>query len=243
MKNGAATVETSMKVPQKIKNRTAIYASKSTCEYCLKRIKSKDSDTCTLPFPEALFMIPRRWKHPFYLSTDDGYTKRGACRQCPIEIDILGALSFCHFRATPMAHGGSQVRRWIRAVTTNLHHSHSNARSLTHWTRPAIKSASSWVLVRFFSTEPRWELPRQCNIFFYGLTQSTWKVLGQGLNPSHSSDNTESLTTRPPETPRSNIIQPKKGRKFGTHDTAWIQATGNGPVIKVQILYDSTYMR
>ena len=102
MKNGAATVETSMKVPQKIKNRTAIYASKSTCEYCLKRIKSKDSDTCTLPFPEALFMIPRRWKHPFYLSTDDGYTKRGACRQCPIQIDILGALSFCHFRATPM---------------------------------------------------------------------------------------------------------------------------------------------
>ena len=33
------------------------------------------------------------------------------------------------FRAAPKAYGGSQARGRIRAVTTGLHHSHSNVRS------------------------------------------------------------------------------------------------------------------
>ena len=44
-------------------------------------------------------------------------------------------LFFCLFafpRATPMAYGGSQARGQIGAVATGLHHSHSNAGSLTH---------------------------------------------------------------------------------------------------------------
>ena len=68
------------------------------------------------------------------------------------------------FRATPMAYGSSQVRGRIGAVAASLHHSHSNigskrvrdlstahgdARSLTHWARPGIKLASSWILVGF----------------------------------------------------------------------------------------------
>ena len=36
---------------------------------------------------------------------------------------------------------------------------HGNARSLTHWTRPVIEHASSWILVRVISTEPWQELP------------------------------------------------------------------------------------
>ena len=36
---------------------------------------------------------------------------------------------------------------------------HGNAGSLTHWERPGIKPATSRFLVRFVSTEPRWELP------------------------------------------------------------------------------------
>ena len=67
----------------------------------------------------------------------------------------------------------SQARRWIGAVATGLHHSHSNqiqassatytiahsnVRSLTHWTRPGIEPVSSWMLVRFVSAEPRREL-------------------------------------------------------------------------------------
>ena len=34
----------------------------------------------------------------------------------------------------------------------------SNRRSLTHWMRPGIEPASSWILVRFIITEPQGEL-------------------------------------------------------------------------------------
>ena len=36
------------------------------------------------------------------------------------------------FRAAPVAHGGSQARGLIGAVAAGLHHSPSNAGSLTH---------------------------------------------------------------------------------------------------------------
>ena len=35
---------------------------------------------------------------------------------------------------------------------------HGNARSLTHWERPGIEPASSWMLLRFVSTDPQREL-------------------------------------------------------------------------------------
>ena len=38
-------------------------------------------------------------------------------------------LSFCLFRATPEACGGSQARGLIGGVATSLHHSHSNSGS------------------------------------------------------------------------------------------------------------------
>ena len=38
-------------------------------------------------------------------------------------------LSFCLFTATPVAHGGSQARGPVRAVSASLCQSHSNARS------------------------------------------------------------------------------------------------------------------
>ena len=112
----------------------------------------------------------------------------------------------------PQLYGGSQASGRIRATAAGLCHSHSNTRSLTHWEKPGIKSASSWMLVRFISTEPWWELllPSFCCcccclfvclfVLFFGCASSTRKFLGQGLNPSHSSENTRSLlTTRPPE--------------------------------------------
>ena len=60
-------------------------------------------------------------------------------------------------RATPAAYEGSPAKGWIRAAAACLHHSHSNAGSLTHW--PRIKPASSWILVGFLTTEPQQELP------------------------------------------------------------------------------------
>ena len=51
--------------------------------------------------------------------------------------------------AAPAAYGGSQARGLIGAVAAGLCHSHSNARSLTHWARPGIEPATSWFLVGF----------------------------------------------------------------------------------------------
>ena len=35
---------------------------------------------------------------------------------------------------------------------------HGDAGSLTHWSRPAFKPMSSWIVVRLVSTEPQWEV-------------------------------------------------------------------------------------
>ena len=72
-----------------------------------------------------------------------------------------------------MAYGGSQARSQIGAIAADLHHSHSNAISkpclwptpqlmATHCVRPEIEPASSWMLVRFVSPKPWWEL----HVFF-----------------------------------------------------------------------------
>ena len=50
---------------------------------------------------------------------------------------------FVFSRAAPIAYGGSQAKGLIRAVATSIHHSHSNAGSLTHWARPGIEPSSS----------------------------------------------------------------------------------------------------
>ena len=77
----------------------------------------------------------------------------------PWLIPTLFFFFFLLFRAPPTAHGGSQAAGGIGAVAASLHHSHSNSRSLTHWARPGIKSATSWFLARFISAAPRRKLP------------------------------------------------------------------------------------
>ena len=51
----------------------------------------------------------------------------------PIPLRILITkiiiIIFCHFRAAPMAYGGSWARGRIRAAAAGLYHSHGNARS------------------------------------------------------------------------------------------------------------------
>ena len=98
---------------------------------------------------------------------------------------------FFFFRATLVAYRGSQVRGQIWAVAAGLCHRHSNvgselhlrptlqtyttvhskAWSLTHWVRPGIEPALSWILVRFASAEPWWELPEELLIFLQGRSQ------------------------------------------------------------------------
>ena len=78
------------------------------------------------------------------------------------------------FRPTIKLYGSSQARGWIRAVSASLYHSHSNARwepclcptpqlmatldPLTRWARLGINPTPPWILVRFISPEPQWEL-------------------------------------------------------------------------------------
>ena len=46
---------------------------------------------------------------------------------------------------------------------------HGNAGSLTHWARPGIAPASSWIPVRFITTEPWWELQNWLSETLLGL--------------------------------------------------------------------------
>ena len=74
----------------------------------------------------------------------------------------------CFFRAAPLTYGGSHARAWIRAAADHNHSNmgselhlwpiDGNTRSLTHWTRPGIEPASSWILVGFLTAKPQWEL-------------------------------------------------------------------------------------
>ena len=80
---------------------------------------------------------------------------------------------FLLFMAAPAAYGNSQAgveselqlqptpqpQRWgTRAAPVIYTPVHGNARSPTHWMRPGIVPASSWILVGFASTVPQWEL-------------------------------------------------------------------------------------
>ena len=80
---------------------------------------------------------------------------------------IIDRFLFC-FRASPAAYGSSQARGWIScsclptpqpqpcliwAASATYTVACSSARSLSHWARPGIKAASSWILVGFLT---RW---------------------------------------------------------------------------------------
>ena len=61
----------------------------------------------------------------------------------------------------PVAYGSSQAKGWIGGTGVGLHNSwQCSARALTHWGRPGIKPAFSWILVRFTSTVPQTGTPR-----------------------------------------------------------------------------------
>ena len=47
---------------------------------------------------------------------------------------------------------------WDPSLSSTYTRAHGNARSLTYWARPGIEPASSWILSRFLTTEPWWEL-------------------------------------------------------------------------------------
>ena len=104
-----------------------------------------------------------------------------ACFLSRFFVELKKKFFFCLFRVASVAYGGSQARGQIRAVAAGLCHNHSNARSkpclrrtpqlmatpdpLIHSSRPGIKPASSWILVRFISAEPQQELQKKFFIY------------------------------------------------------------------------------
>ena len=77
---------------------------------------------------------------------------------------------FLPFRATSSVYGSPQARGHVGTVVASLHHSHSNAWSLTHWARPRIEPTSLWILVRVVPTEPQNGNSCLCSLLLY------WKV-------------------------------------------------------------------
>ena len=68
-----------------------------------------------------------------------------------MEVPKLGGPNrSCSHWPTPQL---QQHRIWAASATYTT--GHSNARSLTHWRRPGFEPASSWMLVKFTSTEPQ----------------------------------------------------------------------------------------
>ena len=85
--------------------------------------------------------------------------------------------------------GPMEVQGRIRAASASLHHSHSNAGSLTHWVKSWIKPTSSWILIMFLFCwatigTPWWKhscfFLQQPLVFFLGhflhlpLAEKTW---------------------------------------------------------------------
>ena len=63
-----------------------------------------------------------------------------------------------HPRHTEVARLGVELELQLLAYAT----AHGNARSLTHWSRPGIEPASSWMVVGFVTAEQWRELLRSC---------------------------------------------------------------------------------
>ena len=76
MQAGAATLENSMEVPQKTKNRTPLRPSNCATRYLSKGYRCTVSKgTCTPMFIAALSTIAKVWKEPKCPSTDEWIKK------------------------------------------------------------------------------------------------------------------------------------------------------------------------
>ena len=73
-----------------------------------------------------------------------------------MEVPSLGVESELKLLAIATATATTYIIATATSATYTT--AHINARSLTYWARPGIKPASSWMPVRFVSTEPRWEV-------------------------------------------------------------------------------------
>ena len=142
-------------------------ADECYCEFLVSNLTWTISDTLSFPFPLMRFCL---FVCLFFRAAPYENSQARGC---------IGAVAAGLRQATAM-HDPSHI---CDLYTT----AHGNAKSLTHWARPGIEPVSSWILVRFFSAEPWWEL-RVLQILFsvffgriaqilhlYSITFVTWE--------------------------------------------------------------------
>ena len=121
-------------------------------ELCVVHIKSLlQRSKWLLKEPEPFPNNSARRKGFFFFGGGSPTAYGGS--QARSQIGTVAANWSCCRRPTPQP----QQRR-IQAMSVTCATAHGNTQSSTHWVRPGIAPASSWILVRFVSTEPRQEL-------------------------------------------------------------------------------------
>ena len=98
-----------------------------------------------------------------------------------MEVPRLGVESELYHWPTPQPQ-----QRQIWTVSATYTTVHGNTRSLTHWARPGLEPASSWMPVRFVPTEPRQELLGLCTFYSWnsGLSVLKGDILTRGHTKS-----------------------------------------------------------
>ena len=116
-------------------------------------VRNKSSVTTTFLF--QIHHIYDLGQVSFFLSVFLSFVFLGPHLQ-HMEVPRLGIKSKLQLSATATA-----TVIWDTSHVCNLYHTtaQDNARSPTHWARAGIEPTSSWILVRFVSTMPQWELP------------------------------------------------------------------------------------
>ena len=118
---------------------------------------------------------------------------------------------------------------------------HGNARFLTHWARPEIKPASSWIQVSFVTTEPWQECPyflffkKKFIYLFIFLFRGEPVAYGgsqaRGLHHSYSNSGLEPSLWPTPQL----MAEWGQGQNPYPHDTSWVRycwaAIGTPPVL------------
>ena len=115
------------------------------------------SEIPQIDFKNRSFHSPTNWSERWLL-----------CRALVLTVTReLSLFLGLHPRHIEVPRLGVESELWPLAYTAtpdpscicNLHHSsQGNTGSLTHWARPGMEPASSWMLVRFIAAEPRREV-------------------------------------------------------------------------------------
>jgi len=121
-----------------------------------------------LPFSPQKHIRVQHSEHGFWIQTN-------TVQNPVLPITELDPQFFFSFLGRTEAYGSSQARSGISyscrprpqpQKCQNPSHiftytaAHGNLGSLTHWERPQVKPASSWILAGFVSAAPQQELPR-----------------------------------------------------------------------------------